>query len=228
LEWVQHRFWQKKTVLVPVSAPEVLHPIDAGVLATTFPSDLPRRSEDLIGGKMEPISLVFLASENDLMRAFTQAGWMRADRPTPVRVMKEALAALGNHPDPSGPATPAYVADKPQTLTFEKPGGNPPTIRRRHHTRLWKTHYCVIPGCRPVWLATASYDIGMGLTPHLHLPTHRIDPDIDTERAFIVADLVAAGATQHGVVTIIPRLTGANAAGDQFSTDGRAVVLGLP
>jgi membrane-associated phospholipid phosphatase len=217
-----------QTMLVPISPPQTLHAIDAVALTTAYPADLPRRSEDLIGGKMEPISLVLVAGENDLIRAFTQAGWRRADLPSAVRVVKEALAALGNHPDPAGPATPAYVGDKPQTITFEKPGGNPPTIRRRHHTRLWQTHYCVMPSCRAVWVATASYDIGIGLTPHLHLPTHRIDPDIDSERAFIVTDLVGAGAMLHGVVAIIPRLSGANAAGDQFSTDGRAVVLALP
>jgi len=218
----------RQTELIPIAPPYALRPIDAVVLTTTFPLDLPRRSEDLIGGQMEPISLVLIGSEYDLVSAFTRAGWMRADLPTPVRVVEEALAALGNRPDLSGPATPAYVADRPQAITFEKPDANSPTIRHRHHTRLWQTHYCVTPGCRPVWVATASYDVGVGISPRIHLPTHRIDPAIDTERALVVADLTGAGATQEGVVTVLPPLRGTNAAGDPFATDGRAAVLVLP
>jgi hypothetical protein len=177
---------------------------------------------------MEPISLVFVGTEEDLVRAFTRAGWMRADLPTPLRVVREGLFALRNLPDPAGPATPAYFADRPQNLTFEKPDTGAPSIRRRHHTRLWKTAYCVAPNCLPVWVATASFDVGIELSQRLHLPTHRIEPAIDNERALIVADLIGVGATQEGSVTVSRPLHGTNAAGDPFSTDGRAVVLRMP
>jgi hypothetical protein len=84
-----------QTVLVPISPPQTLNAIDAVALTTIYPADLPGGSEDRIGGKMEPISLVLVAGENDPIRAFTQAGWRRADLPVPIRVVKEALAALG-------------------------------------------------------------------------------------------------------------------------------------
>ena len=75
---------------------------------------------------------------------------------------------------------------------------------------------------------TASFDVGIELSQGLHLPTHRIDPAIDTERALIVTDLIGVGATRVGSVTISRTLHGMNAAGDPFSTDGHAVVLALP
>jgi hypothetical protein len=70
--------------------------------------------------------------------------------------------------------------------------------------------------------------MGMELSQRLHLPTHRIDPAIDNERAMIVSDLVGVGATQEGRVAVSRPLHGFNAAGDPFSTDGHAVVLVLP
>ena len=214
--------------IVPVGPPAPGHPVARAALATTLPAYIPRRSEDLVGNLMEPVSLVFVGPQNQVIAAFERAGWTLADLPTPLRVMKEGFAALRNQPDPSGPATPAYLADRPQTLTFEKPDPSTHGIRRRHHTRVWQTQYCAIPGCQPVWVATASFDIGIELSARLHLPTHRIDPDIDAERALIVSDLTSAGAAELGVLRVVPALQGTNAAGDAFKTDGRAAVLAVP
>ena len=214
--------------MLPMALLPARQPIDISALRTALPPDIPRLSEDLIGGQMEPLSLVLVGSENDLMNGFTRAGWTRADLPTPVCLVREGLAALRNQPDPSGPATPVFLADQPQNLTLEKPGTGTPSIRRRHHTRLWQTRYCLSPDCRAVWIATASYDTGLELSPRLHLPTHRIDPDIDVERELIMRDLMAIGAKPEGKVTISPPLYGENAAGDHFYTDGRAIVIVLP
>lgn len=217
-----------QTQMVPIGPPPALHSINIQALRISLPPDLPLGSEDLIGGQMEPISLVFVGSEEDLVGVFMRAGWVRADLPTPLRVVQEGLAALRNQPDPAGPATPAYFANRPQNLTFEKPETGAASIRKRHHTRLWQTSYCVAPKCRPLWVATASFDMGIELSQRLHLPTHRIDAAIDIERALIVTDLIGVGATQEGNVTVSQTLHGMNAAGDPFSTDGHAVVLVLP
>jgi hypothetical protein len=177
---------------------------------------------------MEPISLIIVGSEKDLINGFARAGWTRASLPTPLRVVREGVAALRNQPDPTGPATPAFFGDWPQNLTFEKSDTGTPSIRRRHHTRLWQTRYCLAPDCRTVWVATASYDTGLELSQRLHLPTHRIDPVIDEERKLIVSDLMNIGAKLEGQVTVSPPMHGLNAAGDPFHTDGRAIVIILP
>jgi hypothetical protein len=177
---------------------------------------------------MEPISLVLIGSDEDVIATFARAGWQKADLPTPIRVVREGLAAIENQPDPTGPATPAYLADRPQSLTFEKPDASSPGIRHRHHTRVWTTAYCAAPDCRPISVATASYDIGIELSAQLYLPTHRIDPHIDHERALITSDLSRVAATVRGIVNVVPPLSGVNAAGDPFVTDGRAVILTMP
>ena len=211
-----------------VGPPSPSRPIALSALLPGLPRDVPRRSEGLVGETMEPVSIVVAGSKEQVIAAFQRAGWTLAELPTPVRILREGLAALANRPDASGPATPAYLADQPQTLTFEKPDPNAPGIRRRHHTRVWQTRYCANPGCQPVWVATASFDIGLELSKTLHLPTHRIDPNIDAERELIVTDLTAAGARKVGTMAVVPPLRGTNAAGDAFTTDGRAAILVTP
>jgi membrane-associated phospholipid phosphatase len=117
--------------IVSMDPPPTRHSLDIFALRTSLPPDLPRQSEDLIGGKMEPISLVLVGSEKNLLDGFMHAGWARADHPTPVRVLQEGLAALRNLPDPTGPATPAFLADRPQDLTFEKSDTGRPRIVSR-------------------------------------------------------------------------------------------------
>ena len=215
------------TSVVPIDALRVDKSVQIDSLVKSLPPGLPHWSEDLVGGRMEPISLVIVGSEDDMVGRFARAGWMRADLPTPRRVMEEAFAALRNEVDLTGPATPAFFADRPQDITLEKPDINSPGIRRRHHVRLWQTTFCLDPGCRGIWVGTASFDVGIGVSRRLYLPTHLIDPAVDTERALIVADLIKAGATHHANIPITPPVRGSNAAGDSFHTDGFAALLVL-
>ena len=218
----------RTTRMAPVGPPPLSHAVELEALQMGLPAELPRRSEDLLGNPMEPLSLVLIGSRDDLTAAFRSAGWSLADSPTPLRVVREAIAAVRDVADPSGPATPAYMADRPPALTFEKPGRPGGSIRSRHHARVWPTPLCLSPSCRPAWVATASFDAGIEMSPRLHLPTHRIDPDIDAERRLIVADLEQAGASEAAEVVATPPLAGTNAAGDGFQTDGRAALLVLP
>ena len=194
----------------------------------TFPANFPRWSEDLIGQRMEPVSLIIVGSYADVQQSFTRAGWALADPPTPLRVLEEGIAALRNLPDPTGPATPAFVMDRPQAFTFERPDPGSPSVRRRHHTRVWQTLHCLAPQCRPLWVATSSFDVDLELAKDFYFPTHRIDPAIDRERALVVDGLGKGGALNVGTVVASPPVSGNNAAGDPFKTDGRAVILILP
>ena len=76
---------------------------------------------------------------------------------------------------------PAYVFQR-QTNTFSK----------RHHVRVWPTRWQVAG--LAVWLGAATHDIAIEFSRASHSFTHRIDGDVDGERAKVVADLVDAGA----------------------------------
>jgi LssY-like putative type I secretion system component LssY len=120
------------------------------------------------------------------------------------------------------------LADRPQEITFEKPDPLSPGIRHRNHTRVWPTAYCAAPDCRPISVAIASFDVGIEVSARLHLPTHRIDPHIDNERALITSDLSRAAATVRGIVAVVPLMSGMNAAGDPFVTGMAGVILSMP
>src|SRR5260370_18755231 len=96
-----------------VAPPTPVHPISQAALMHGIPSDIPRRAEGLIGEKMEPLSLVLIGSSNEVIASFNRGGWTKADNPTPIRVMKERVAVIMNRPNPTGPATPAYIAALP-------------------------------------------------------------------------------------------------------------------
>jgi hypothetical protein len=101
------------------------------------------------------------------------------------------------------------------------------TFAERHHIRIWTTDVQTSAGA-PVWLATASFDRGFELAPSTFLPTHQIAPDIDTERAFVVATLQSAGTVaRQETIQLVPPESGHNFDGDPFFTDGRTVILDL-
>jgi membrane-associated phospholipid phosphatase len=197
----------------------------AAVLSQGLPPELPRTSEDAVGGPMEPVALVVLGSRAEIEEEFRQAGWQEAETPSVHGLVRELTDVALNRPDPRGPATPAYFGRMPQDLTFEKPGDPSGSIRRRHHTRFWQTGWSVTPGDRAMWVATASYDAGIKLVDEPYLLTHRIDLHVDRERDLIVHDLIGAGARPLGVIRVTGPLNGSNAAGDHFVTDGSADVL---
>jgi membrane-associated phospholipid phosphatase len=206
---------------------EAVRTMPPAALAAAYPSALPPRSEDAVGGPMEPVSLVFVGDAGAIIAAFASAGWQLAQPPSVHGLLHELWSVAANRPDRRGPATPAYFGEQPQDMTFEKPGDASGSIRRRHHTRLWRTGLCVAPACTPIWVATASYDAGIKFIAEPYLLTHRIDPHVDVERDLISRDLRQAGARQLTVLPVTAPSSGHNAAGDTFVTDGHAYLLDI-
>ncbi|GAC1432735.1 MAG: hypothetical protein NVSMB68_05190 [Thermoanaerobaculia bacterium] len=201
-------------------------PALASVLGT-FPPQIRRTSEDLIGGPMEPASFLFIGDASALNCTFARAGWQLAATPSATGLAHELACVILDRPDPNGPATPAYYAEQPQDFTFERPGTPDGSIRHRHHIRIWRSPICIDPGCVPLWVATCSYDMGIEFVAKPYLLTHRIDPNVDHEREFIAATLRSAGAADLSMITVTGPRRGTNAGGDAFSTDGRAHVMHL-
>lgn len=186
-------------------------------------ASLPRFSARMTGALQAPVGLVFLGSGHALLETFTEAGWHVAERIT----LQSALRAFGrgvlNRPYHSAPVFPSFLEGNLHDVAFQQttPGGS---SRRRHHARWWLTDF-TCEG-KQVWVATASYDAGVGVGRLLPVPIHHIDPDIDAERDYIVRSLMATGkvrTTQE--VRVTEPMVGRNAAGDRFYTRGKAFVL---
>lgn len=101
------------------------------------------------------------------------------------------------------------------------------TVAKRHHLRIYRR-----PGDyqgKPVWIASATHDIGIGMGRAGTQWYHLIDPEIDKERQKIADDLLFTGvATGYSLIDrpAAPRKAG-NATGDELRTDGHMMVLYL-
>jgi undecaprenyl-diphosphatase len=96
------------------------------------------------------------------------------------------------------------------------------TLQTRHHVRFWKTKY-ITKGGDTIYVGSASFDTGIkwGIT-------HRISPDIDSERDFLYNDLVRTGRVQSASKINLARpQAGRNFTGDLFFTNGQAYIITL-
>jgi hypothetical protein len=174
----------------------------------------------------DPINLAFVASSRDILCAMHDAGWYPADRVTLRSSLEISGSVLLDRPYPTAPVSPLFYAGRREDLAFEKPDGR--SADRRHHVRIWQV---LAQGDqdRPVWLAAATFDRGVGFSHYTGAITHHIGPDIDLERQLIAANLQDAKLldARYQISGIGPTLMARNGGGDLYFTDGEVWVLQL-
>jgi hypothetical protein len=169
-------------------------------------------------------NILLIGSEDQVQKAFADAGWSAAAGLT-GRAKFETFRALAEDRGYNEAPVSVLLLDgmKPD-LVFEKLNN---TFARRHHLRIWHR-----PGTfmgQPVWAFAATHDIGINFSEVDRTFIHKIDSNIDNERAKVVTDLVFAGHVQG--IALLPRPQvpgeGQNATGDKLETDGSLAVLQL-
>jgi hypothetical protein len=125
------------------------------------------------------------------------------------------------------PVSPLYLFGRSQDVALQR---SRRSINERLHLRLWMTPLRFRK--QPVWVGQISRDIGVRFTLKTwNLTTHRIDPDVDESRDYVVEDLLEAERVYAaGYIDGVGESTGKpprrNLTGDPYFTDGnRAVVL---
>jgi hypothetical protein len=125
------------------------------------------------------------------------------------------------------PVSALFVGGRCQDFALQKARR---TINERLHLRLWMTHLRYQG--KPVWIGQISRDIGVRFTLKTwNLTTHKIDPDVDEARDYVLDDLIEAGRVSH--VAYVPGVEPSersaprrNLTGDPYVTNGfRAVVI---
>ena len=206
--------------LTPIAAEQAFTTIRT--LNDTTVKRLPLYSETLTGKTMEPINFIYLGTRPQLERLFLSHGWYKADPSTLSNTLKALSIGFQGRQYLNAPVTPSYLAAKPENLAFQKPTKSN-SLRQRHHTRLWRTNYRLAGG-REIWVATASFDEGIEFVGPAKLPTHRINPNIDAERAYIAGSLELK---EFRYLQVVNPQAGTNASGDIFFTDGKALLINL-
>lgn len=218
-------------ILLKVSVPDSLSTravqkdwkrIPASKELTDLVRGLPMRVATSSGEESDITNLLFIGSQEDLETGFRLAGWVEAQGLNVKSAAQTAFAALRRHGYEEAPFAKLLLNGEAPTFEFQKDLN---TIAKRHHARVFR-----LPGeyqGHPLWLASATHDIGIGtgrMATHWY---HLIDPEIDLERQKVADDLLFTGVASG--YSVVPRpnapLESKNATGDIIRTDGNVVVL---
>ncbi len=167
----------------------------------------------------DPLNVALFGTEAEMIDAFTRAGFTQAKALGLRSDLQIGESVLLDRPDPNAPVSNLFLWGRKQDLAFEQEAGK--SADHRHHARFWKSEQHDESG-RPLWLGSATFDRGSGVSHRTGQITHHIAPDIDAERDFTFAALTRVGqlVSWYQVTGIGPTLDGRNGGGDRYFTDG--------
>lgn len=174
----------------------------------------------------DPLNLVIIGYPLDVYIAFMRAGWDETETVTTASSWKTIRSFISGGEYRYSPISSLYVFERPQDVAFQKARDN---IHERNHLRLWMSP-ARFEGI-PVWIGQISRDIGVRFTRKT-ITTHKIDPDVDETREFLLENLAYAQALKKvgyvgGVGPVPEDQPKGNLTGDPWFTDGYRLVLWL-
>jgi hypothetical protein len=174
----------------------------------------------------DPLNLIVIGDRTLVLQCFG-ARWDEAEAITLSTCWKTAKAFVFDSEYRYSPVSSLFVDGRRQDLALQKIRSS---INERIHLRLWRTHLAYQN--EPIWIGQVSRDIGVRFTwKTWNLTTHRIDPDVDEARDYVIdylmsAHRVALAGYVDGVGAATPTAPRHNLTGDPYFTDGnRAVVV---
>jgi hypothetical protein len=174
----------------------------------------------------DPLNLVVIGDFDAMLSAFV-ARWDESEVITPATCWKTVKSFLLSSHYRYSPVSALYLFGRSQDIALQR---SRKSINERLHLRLWLTP--LLYEGKSVWLGQVSRDIGVRFTYMTwNLTTHRVDPDVDEARDYVIEDLTQAGrvdATSYvdGVGSCEASSPRRNLTGDPYFTDGkRAVIL---
>jgi hypothetical protein len=138
------------------------------------------------GRPRDPVNMVLVGDQDEVLRAMSQAGWVSAKPHTFRRVIQEAACILEHRSDPAAPISHSYLFNRREDMAFEfQVGGSP---KKRHHVRFWEAPFR-LRGV-PVWMGAATFDRGVKILKF----DHKVEKNVDLERDYLVDVLKTTGA----------------------------------
>jgi hypothetical protein len=174
----------------------------------------------------DPLNLVLIGEAEEFFPAFTERHWDMTEKIYTGSAWHEVKAFFLGTRYRYAPFSPLYFSGRRQDLSLQKARE---TIYARNHLRLWLSPLRFAD--KPVWVGQVSRDIGVRFTTKTwNLFTHRVDPDVDDTRDYLVQSLLLSRrVTKLGYVRALepvgretPRHT---LTGDPYVTDGLRAVL---
>jgi len=176
----------------------------------------------------DPLNLVVVESKKDPIVPFIARGWHLTRKLDVASMIETARAFIFRDEYLTSPVSPLYIFGRREDVALQKARS---TINERIHARLWLTPYTF--ESRRVWIGQVSRDIGVRLTDQTwNLTTHKIGPDVDFDRGYLLQDLLMSGLVERygfvdGVRAAPASAPRTNLTGDPYYTDGLRVVAFL-
>ena len=188
---------------------------------------MPPTTTNAAGTKQgDPVNLVVIGEFATVLGGFA-ARWDESETITLATCWKTVKAFLLGSNYRYSPVSALYLFGRPQDIALQRTRDS---INERLHLRLWLTPLAFRD--QEVWVGQVSRDIGVRFTTRAwNLTTHRIDPDVDEARDYVIEDLLRAGRVAAagyvgGVGPCDRARPRRNLTGDPYHTDGtRAVIL---
>ncbi|MFN7996514.1 MAG: LssY C-terminal domain-containing protein [Bryobacteraceae bacterium] len=167
-------------------------------------------------------TMMFIGTEDQVKGAFNDAGWSLAAGLSEKSKLETFRAIAEQRGYKEAPVSILYLDSKPPDMVFEKLNN---TFSQRHHLRIWRRPD-LFQG-QAVWVCAATHDTGIDFSAADRTFIHKIDPQIDKERAKVVNDLLLTGKVQSLALVDRPNVPqhGQNATGDNLETDAKMAVL---
>lgn len=175
----------------------------------------------------DPVNLIVVGNFATVLGAFG-ARWDETEVITLGSCWKTLRAFLTGAEYRYSPVSPLYLFGRGQDFALQRIRDS---INQRLHLRLWDSG--VRHSGQTVWVGQVSRDIGVRFTwKTWNLTTHRIDPDVDEARDYVLEDLINVSRVRRagyvpGVQLCTPNSPGRNLTGDPYFTDGQKVVIDL-
>jgi hypothetical protein len=191
--------------------------------------DIPRRVSDVASGEGNPgdmVNFALIGTKEQVQVAFKAAGWVAVDKSVQDAILNSLLKTLSKEAYTEMPMSTLYLFGRPQDMSFAR--ADPLLVAaERHHLRVWQTEKTIAG--RPLWVGSATHDIGFEKDQRNGRVTHKIDPEIDKERDYLLQSFDAAGVFSSAayVTPANPLLDAKTATGGSFQSDGRIVVMEL-
>jgi hypothetical protein len=172
----------------------------------------------------DPLNIVVIGDGEDVLHTFIRVGWDETETIYSGSALKTTASFLFGGRYRYSPVSGLYVFGRTQDVAFQRARG---TIHERNHLRLWLSPWRFED--KPVWVGQISRDIGVRFTWKT-ITTHKIDPDVDETRDFLIQDLLYSQGL--GKIAFVKGVGPApfsnprkNLTGDPYFTDGFRVVL---
>lgn len=172
----------------------------------------------------DPLNIVVIGNSDRVFHPFARRSWDATETISGGSVWRTVLSSLFGSRYRTSPVSALFFNDRAQDIALQKVRTS---VDERNHLRLWLTPY-KLEG-KSVWVGQISRDIGVRLSSKTFV-THKIDPDVDEARDYLLQDLLLSGNLAafgfvRGVGAATPEAPRYNYTLDPYFTDGLRVVL---